>query len=1082
MPIQTNLINKMNIINTSVSSMKNNLNLSQATNINTLTSKIKLPSLQSKTANLSKTSTQIISFDANYDGLSSVTVPKVTAAIDNYIKPENIKRNVEILGVLGTYGFTSEIKYADASATNYVTVVPSAGINYLEKVIINPVRANIDGNIIPNNIKSGVSILGVTGTYEGDILVQPSKIVTYNTLSTTVFPDEGYNAIGRITVYQNGLQGNYDHPMQIDAQTAENNNIVPGSSYIGIQKAIVTNIQPNIIRHGYKIFNVVGNFVADENKFQEKTVTPSGYVQNIIPDQDYDALAKVTVEAVTSNVSPNIRPEYILSNINILGVTGNVIKSVTQAKTVTPSSVRQVIGPDLSYTGLSSVTVEAVTSNVDPDITPGNIKVGVNILGVEGNYSGGLELQEKSVMPSAEVQNIVADSNYDGLSKVTVGAVTAEQLDIEPSKSPQNFTPAAGNFYNYVHVRAVSSDCDPNIQPENIKKNMSILGVTGTYAGDTSDYFGALVSTGNTTNGIGSWIDCIKTLPSTLPISGNSAAYLFAGYKGTNIPSFDTSSITNFAGMFAGCTNLRELPAIDISKGQFFYNMFLGCSSLINIPNLNLTNSYAYSMFAGCTNLTSANIKINHYTGDAATSFSGMFSGCTNLRSLNLSMSGNSGFNITSIFSNCSNLEGDIDFNGAKLVSTSSAFYNCMKINCISNFYYNSVDYLFTTNSNTFYSSGVKYIENATLNFLMNNGFVDINSYAQNCKNLISVSANIYVNCKSSYSISYLNIHNAFANCYNLKTVYMNITSDPSLMNTPRVTRIHNFFANCYNLTTFVPDILERGSYINSCYSYCYNITDASNISFKPHKEGNQSTDATISMGSTFYRCNNLRTVTNWVSEHSSLNTTVSFYNTFQECTNLQYVNLDGHNSISPISYILVNAFTGCTNLEAIYIAASNIRQSSFRSCSNLKFIKYTKSLNITSQINFINAYYGVPSDVYIFCNGISGTTTVSNVYVNKHHVLGEVDSITIANMPNKLAYNAGESFDPTGMILTAQNLLDANYDLDNHEVVKTLGEEYTLSTYSIDKDTLSAGDTSVNVYVQNPLNNISVEIPITVE
>ena len=59
-----------------------------------------------------------------------------------------------------------------------------------------------------------------------------------------------------------------------------------------------------------------------------------------------------------------------------------------QAKTATPSTSQQVITPDYNYQGLSQVTVSAVTSAIDADIVAGNIKSGVNILGVTGTYTG----------------------------------------------------------------------------------------------------------------------------------------------------------------------------------------------------------------------------------------------------------------------------------------------------------------------------------------------------------------------------------------------------------------------------------------------------------------------------------------------------------------------------------------------------------------------------------------------------------------------------------------------------------------------------------------------------------------------
>ena len=61
---------------------------------------------------------------------------------------------------------------------------------------------------------------------------------------------------------------------------------------------------------------------------------------------------------------------------------------VFQDKTVTPSTSEQTITADEGKDGLGTVTVSAVTAAIDANITAGNIKDGVTILGVTGTYSG----------------------------------------------------------------------------------------------------------------------------------------------------------------------------------------------------------------------------------------------------------------------------------------------------------------------------------------------------------------------------------------------------------------------------------------------------------------------------------------------------------------------------------------------------------------------------------------------------------------------------------------------------------------------------------------------------------------------
>lgn len=64
-----------------------------------------IPTLQDKTVTPT-TSEQTITADEGKDGLGTVTVNAVTAAIDENIAAGNIKSGVTILGVTGTYSGT----------------------------------------------------------------------------------------------------------------------------------------------------------------------------------------------------------------------------------------------------------------------------------------------------------------------------------------------------------------------------------------------------------------------------------------------------------------------------------------------------------------------------------------------------------------------------------------------------------------------------------------------------------------------------------------------------------------------------------------------------------------------------------------------------------------------------------------------------------------------------------------------------------------------------------------------------------------------------------------------------------------
>ena len=129
---------------------------------------------------------------------------------------------------------------------------------------------------------------------------------------------------------------------------------------------------------------------------------------------------------------------------------GNVelkMKTTTlQAKSVDPSVDEQFVFPDSEYGGLSSVTVTGVTNSIDKNIIPGNIRKGKVILGVEGDMEPDKPDQSKTIKPTKEEQEVHADRGYELLS---------------------------------VTVEGVTSDVDENIQADNIRYGVEILGVVG---------------------------------------------------------------------------------------------------------------------------------------------------------------------------------------------------------------------------------------------------------------------------------------------------------------------------------------------------------------------------------------------------------------------------------------------------------------------------------------------------------------------------------------------------------------------------------------------------------------------------
>lgn len=84
------------------------------------------------------------------------------------LKPENLKAGVTCLGVEGTLEELQGEEKTITPTTQEQIITPDINYNAITKLTINPVTNSIDSNIVPENIKNGVTILGVTGTYTGE--------------------------------------------------------------------------------------------------------------------------------------------------------------------------------------------------------------------------------------------------------------------------------------------------------------------------------------------------------------------------------------------------------------------------------------------------------------------------------------------------------------------------------------------------------------------------------------------------------------------------------------------------------------------------------------------------------------------------------------------------------------------------------------------------------------------------------------------------------------------------------------------------------------------------------------------------
>ena len=122
------------------------------------------------------------------------------------------------------------------------------------------------------------------------------------------------------------------------------------------------------------------------------------------------------------------------------------------------------------------------------------VYLGSNAVDMQGGFvsggSSGVKLQSKAVSPSESTQTVSPDSGYDGLSKVTVNAISSTYIGSDVTKkSAATYIPkttdqsiASGQYLS--GTQTIKGDA--NLVAGNIKSGVSIFGVTGTYTGGGS--------------------------------------------------------------------------------------------------------------------------------------------------------------------------------------------------------------------------------------------------------------------------------------------------------------------------------------------------------------------------------------------------------------------------------------------------------------------------------------------------------------------------------------------------------------------------------------------------------------------
>ena len=376
-----------------------------------------------------------------------------------------------------------------------------------------------------------------------------------------------------------------------------------------------------------------------------------------------------------------------------------------------------------------------------------------------------------------------------------------ENLEITPSKEEQTFK--SQNYYGYdeVKVAGITNEVDENIKPENIKKDVSILGVTGNveeintteisispiseeqvitpeapYNGfskvtvgaqsgvDINDYFETTLTNNNKSN-FGK-LNFSKKVPKVNVASDvTDMLNAFSYYSLTVAPEMDLSNVVNLGYLFSYSNSLKYAPTYDLSSCIQTSGFFYSCSELLSFNFINTSKvKYMSSMFTNtkikelcfmdtsnviemdfmCTNCKQL-LEFPSFDTSKVTSMRSILSGCSSLiRVGNIDTSNVT--NMSSAFQNCPNLITIPKLNASKATNIANVVNTNTSLRDFGGLENLGQAYLTTASANySDYTLTVQYCKNLTYDSLMNviNNLYDIASIGVQPQKLVLGSTNL---------------------------------------------------------------------------------------------------------------------------------------------------------------------------------------------------------------------------------------------------------------------------------------------------------------------------------------------------
>ena len=300
------------------------------------------------------------------------------------------------------------------------------------------------------------------------------------------------------------------------------------------------------------------------------------------------------------------------------------------------------------------VNINDILEEKETHLIPENIKNGVNIFGITGNYVG----DEPDVKLFDTVANMQADPSPN-----------LNDLAVVYNNTSNNFQGlyeyTTNNLYELASVQF-------NATSENIYNTIG-YGVSGIINGTLQEITNLTAEQIQTRANLYSDLSYLEL--NEINAFPNHSKYFDFQY----IPNMNTANFTNMAGAFWDCNSLLVAPNFDTSNVTDMGSMFRHCPNLVSVPNFNTSNvTNMQRMFAttlGSKDPVPKLEAVPNFDTSNVTDMRFMFAMCTSLVSVP-QFNTASVTTMSSMFGSCNNLSADSYANIANMLPLAANLQN----------------------------------------------------------------------------------------------------------------------------------------------------------------------------------------------------------------------------------------------------------------------------------------------------------------------------------------------------------------------------------------------------------------------